>query len=76
MDFTVRADHKVKIEEIEKTDKYLDFARELKKLCNMKVIVIPIVISALGIVPQKALEKKETGGIKNQRKDCRIVKIS
>ena len=33
-----------------KKDKYLDFAWVLKKLWNMKVTVIPIVIGALGTV--------------------------
>ena len=37
-------------------DKYLDLARELKKLWNMKVKVIPIVVGAHGTVP-KGLEK-------------------
>ena len=32
--------------ENEKKDKYIDLARELKKLWNMKVTVIPIVIGA------------------------------
>ena len=32
VDFAVSADHKVKIKESEKRDKYLDFARELRKL--------------------------------------------
>ena len=32
-------------------DKYLDLARELKKLWDMKVAVIPIVIGALGTIP-------------------------
>ena len=36
------------IKENEKGDKYLDPARELIKLWNMKVTVIPIVIGALG----------------------------
>ena len=31
MDFVVPADHRVKIKEREKRDKYLDLARELKK---------------------------------------------
>ena len=31
MDFAVPVDHKVKIKKIEKIDKYLDLARELKK---------------------------------------------
>ena len=30
MDFAVSADHKVKLKETEKSDKYLDLARELK----------------------------------------------
>ena len=31
MDFTVPADHRIKLKEIEKKDKYLDLAWELKK---------------------------------------------
>ena len=38
------ADHRVKLKEGEKRDNYLDLARELKKLWNMKVTIIPIVI--------------------------------
>ena len=34
----------------EKKDKYHDLARELKKLWNMKVTIIPIVIGAFGTV--------------------------
>ena len=33
-------------------DKYLDFARELKKLWNMKLAFLPIVIGALGTVTE------------------------
>ena len=36
------ADHCVKLKEIEKKHTYLDLAMELKKLRNIKVIVIPI----------------------------------
>ena len=50
MNFTVLADHRVKLKESEKRDKYLDLARELKKLWNMYVTIIPIVIGALGTV--------------------------
>ena len=50
VDFAVSADYKVKLKESEKKDKYLDLARELKKLRNMKVTVIPIVIGTLGTV--------------------------
>ena len=46
MDFTVPADHRIKLKEYEKKDKYLDLARELKKLWNMQVTILPIVIVA------------------------------
>ena len=65
MDIAVPADHRVKLKESEKRDKYLDLARELKKLWNMKVTVMPIVIVALGTVgkglvqEQKHLEIRE-----------------
>ena len=32
MDFAVPADHRIKLEESEKKNKYLDLARELKKI--------------------------------------------
>ena len=41
---TVPVDHRIKLKECEKKDKYLDLARELKKLWHMKVTIIPIVI--------------------------------
>ena len=50
VDFAVPADHRVKLKESEKRDKYRDFARELKKMWNMKVTIIPIVTGALGRV--------------------------
>ena len=34
VDFAVPADHRIKLKECEKKDKYLDFERELKKLWN------------------------------------------
>ena len=46
INFTVPADHRIKLKESEKKDKYLNPARELKKLQNMKVTIIPIVIGA------------------------------
>ena len=45
--------------------KYLDLARELKKLWNMKVTIIPIVIGAFGTVTNellKGLEDLEVDG--------------
>ncbi len=66
MNFAIPADHRVKLKESKKKDKYLDLARELKKkLWNTKVTVIAIVIGALGSVTKrllKGLEDLEVGG--------------
>ena len=50
VNFAVPLVYGVKLKENKKRYKYLDLARELKKLWNMKVTVIPVVIGALGIV--------------------------
>ena len=58
------ADHRINMKECEKKDKYLDLA-ELKKLWNMKVTIILIVIGALGRVTKwllKGQEDLEVGG--------------
>ena len=65
VDFAVPAEHRIKLKECEKRNKYLDFARELKKLRNMLVTIIPIVIGAFGTVTKgllKGLEDLEAGG--------------
>ena len=60
VDFAVRADNWVKSKESEKKCKYLDLARELKKLLSMQVTVIPIVTGAHGI-------GRGTGSLGNKR---------
>ena len=64
VDFAVPADHRIKLKECEKKDKYLDLARELKIPWNMKVTIVPIVIGAFGTVTKgllKDLEDLEVG---------------
>ena len=56
MDFAVPADHRVTLKESKKRDIYLDLAGELKKLLNMNVTVIPIVIDALSIITKGLLK--------------------
>ena len=65
VDFAVPADHRIKLKECEKRDKYLDLARELKKLWNMEVTIVPIVIGAFSTVTKgllKSLKDLEVGG--------------
>ena len=64
VDFAVAADHRKKLKENEKK-KYLELARKLKKLWNVKVTIIPIVIGAFGTVTKgllKGLEDFEMRG--------------
>ena len=44
VDFGVPANHGINLKGSEKKDKYLDLARELRKLWNLKVTIVPIVI--------------------------------
>ena len=65
VDFAVPADHRIKLKECEKKDKYLYFAREWKKLWNMQVTIIPIVFGVFETVTKellKGLEDLEVGG--------------
>ena len=79
MDFAVPADHRVKSKESKKTGKYQGLARELKKLYNRKVMVIPIVIGSLGTVTKGLIQRVE--GLENNGmyKDCpnySIIEVS
>ena len=65
VDFAVPADHRINLKESDKKDKNLDLVRELKKLWNMKVTIVPIVIGALGTITKrllKGLEDLEVSG--------------
>ena len=65
VDFPFPADHGAKLKESKKWDKYLELAREQKKLWNMKVKVIAIVIGALVTVTKRI--DKGTRGLGNKR---------
>ena len=65
VDFDVQANYRIKLKESEKKDKYLDLAQQLKKLWDMKVTIIPIVISTFGIVTKRII--KGTGRLGNKR---------
>ena len=65
VDFAIPADYKVKLKESKKKDKYLDLARELKKLWNMKVTVIPIFV--IGMLNSHQRIDKGTGQLGNKR---------
>ena len=55
-DFAIQYDTTVDDKEVERIE-ILDLARKLKKVWNMKVAVVPLVVGALG-TPAEALEKR------------------
>ena len=55
------------MKEYEKKDKYLDLARELKKLWNMKVTIVPIVIGAFGTITKGLLKGLEESIAENDQ---------
>ena len=71
--YTTLADHRVKLKEGKKRDKYLDLARELKKLWNMKVIEIPIVIGALSTVSKGLVKEQEELEIRTQEETIQMM---
>ena len=64
VDFAVPVGHRVKVKESEKKNNYLDLAREMKRMWNIKVSIIPIVNDALGTV---------TKGLVHRLKDVDIA---
>ena len=62
VDFAIPMDHHVKEQEVEKIDKYMDLAVEVRRQFKVKTVIVPIVLGALGTVPaklSKSLEKLE-----------------
>ena len=75
MDFVVPADHGVKLKEGERRDKYLDFAKELKKLWTTKVTVIPIVIGDFGMILKGLVKGQEDLEIRRQVETIQTVAL-
>ena len=59
MDFAIPANHREELKEYKTRDRYLNLARELKKLWNMKVTIILILIGALGTVTKGLVQGLE-----------------
>ena len=53
IDFTVPGDSRIVEKEKDKMKKYQDFGRELQKIWNVKVKIIPLVGGSLGDIPKQ-----------------------
>ena len=63
IDFAVPGDSRIEDKEREKIEKYQDLARELQKLWNVRVKVIPLVVGALGAIPKQFGKRLKDIGI-------------
>lgn len=69
MDFTVPYDTRVDCKESEKIEKYHNLAQEVKKLWNLTVEVISLVMDALGTHRRSLNERLGKIGIKTKSVD-------
>ena len=53
IDFAVTRDSRIEEKEKDKIEKYQDFGRELQKIWNVKVKIIPLAVGSLGLTPKQ-----------------------
>ena len=53
IDFAVPGDSRIEEKEKDKIEKYQEVGRELQKIWNVKVKIIPLVVSSLGAIPKQ-----------------------
>ena len=53
IDFAVPGDSRIEEKEKDKIEKYQDLGRELQKLWNVKLKIIPLVVGVLGTIPKQ-----------------------
>ena len=63
IDFAVPGDSRIEAKEKEKIDKYQDLRRELQKIWNVRVKIIPLVVGALGAIPKQFNNRLKEIGI-------------
>ena len=52
IDFAVPGDCRIEEKEKEKIEKYPDLRRELRKIWNVRVKIIPLAVGSLGAIPK------------------------
>ena len=53
IDFAVPGDSRIKEKEKDNIEKYQDLGRELQKIWNVKVKIIPLAVGSLGAIPKQ-----------------------
>ena len=63
IDFAVPGDNRTEEKEIGKIEKCQDLGRELQKIWNVKVKIIPLVVGCLGAIPKQFGKRLKQIGI-------------
>ena len=63
IDFAVPGDSRIEEKEKYKREKYQDLRRELQKIWNVKVKIIPLVVGSLGAIPKQYGNRMKQIGI-------------
>ena len=63
IDFAVPGDSRIEEKEKDKVEKYQDLGRELQKIWNVKVKMIPLVVGSLGAIPKQFGNRLEQIGV-------------
>ena len=63
IDFAVPGDTRIEEKEKDKIEKHQDLERELQKIWNVKVKIIPLVVGSLGAIPKKFGKRLKQIGI-------------
>ena len=63
IDFAVPGDSRIEKKEKDKIEKYQDLRRELQKIWNVKVKIIPLVVGSLGAILKQFGERLKQIGI-------------
>ena len=56
IDFAVPGDRRIEKKEKDNTEKYQDLGRELQKIWNVKVKIIPLVAGSFGAIPSLVID--------------------
>ena len=63
IDFAIPGDHRIEEKEKDEIEKYQDLGRELQKIWNIKVRIIPLVVGSLGAIPKQFSNRLKQIGI-------------
>ena len=63
IDFAVPGDSRIEEKEKDKIAKYQDLGRELRKILNVKMKIIPLVVRSLGAIPKQFGNRLKQSGI-------------